>query len=99
MVSLSQSTLNDFASQPLSVRRAVRSHIQELFTSGSNVSLEGKKDILDGALFDANTVDLHLPVRVGDYTDFCEHHGHRSKPELTRPQVPANTTPPTPADS
>ncbi|GHJ83663.1 hypothetical protein NliqN6_0065 [Naganishia liquefaciens] len=71
-----QTTLNDFASQPLSTRRAVRLHIQDLFTPDTNVSLEGKKDLLNTALFDANTVDLHLPVRVGDYTDFCASEYH-----------------------
>lgn len=68
-----QSTLNLFASQPLSSRRAVRHHIQQLFTSKSHseVSLEGDEEVLKRALFEKGDVVMHMPVMVGDYTDFC----------------------------
>ncbi|KAI5450884.1 hypothetical protein NCC49_002625 [Naganishia albida] len=71
-----QSTLNDFAAQSLTCRRAVRSRIQAIFTSGIKESLEGKKDVLKSALHNAKDVELHLPVRVGDYTDFCASEYH-----------------------
>ncbi|KAJ9102974.1 hypothetical protein QFC19_004531 [Naganishia cerealis] len=71
-----QSTLNDFAAQPLEIRRAVRSHIQALFTLGASQSLEHNKELLDKATYDADEVKMHLPVRVGDYTDFCASEYH-----------------------
>jgi len=67
-----QPTLNNFASQPLTSRRLIRSHIQSLFTTGSPSSIEDDKDLISRVSFKEHAVKMILPVSIGDYTDFCE---------------------------
>lgn len=59
-----------FAEQIIDFRRAVRLKIQELFTVGS--PLENASQLLKRVLYESEEVQMHLPVQVGDYTDFCE---------------------------
>jgi len=67
-----QPTLNNFASQPLTSRRLIRSHLQSLFTTGSPSSIEDDKDLISRVSFKEHAVKMILPVSIGDYTDFCE---------------------------
>ncbi len=63
--------LNDFIAQGRTVTRAVRERLQTLLVEG-NTELPRHPDLLH----DRTTVDLHLPVRIGDYTDFYSSKEH-----------------------
>ena len=53
--------LNAFAAQPWSTRRAVRSHLQKDLRSGN---------IPTNSLIPLSSVQTHLPMRIGGYSDF-----------------------------
>lgn len=57
---LRQSTLNEFAALPLSVLRRAREKIQHLIKNGLPDSVQSH----------ISAVKMHLPVQVGDFTDF-----------------------------
>lgn len=67
----SQSTLNDFAALGRPVQQSVRKSIQEAIKNGS-VPNSSKEEI--------SAVHMHLPLNIGDYTDFsCSpHHNKRA---------------------
>ncbi|KAK4957766.1 hypothetical protein LTR66_000852 [Elasticomyces elasticus] len=63
-------TLNAFAALPKSVQRDVRSSLQQLFSAGTRDSLP------DGSTTDIDSVQMHLPVAIGDFTDFSASKQH-----------------------
>ncbi|KAG8528981.1 uncharacterized protein KY384_006670 [Bacidia gigantensis] len=76
-----QPTLNDFAALPQSIRRDVRSYIQQVFQSDSPHAeiLTHNSDLKQQVLLPLSEVRTHLPFAIGDYTDFYVglHHAQR----------------------
>lgn len=70
-----QDTLNDFISDGKKTWRLVRNRISEIFDQ-DNPALRDREDHKSVVLFDMNEVEMQLPVRVGDYTDFYSSKEH-----------------------
>lgn len=70
--SLRQSTLNDFASLGRGVHRACRSYLQDLFRADTSnpEKLRDNQDLRAVAIVPADECMPHLPMSIGDYTDF-----------------------------
>lgn len=62
--------LNDFLMKKKSDWRSVRNRISEIFTDVNN------KDKYTSALHDSPDVEMCMPVKVGDYTDFYSSRQH-----------------------
>ena len=62
--------LNDFLKKKKSDWRSVRNRISEIFTDENN------KDKYISALYDLQDVEMCMPVKVGDYTDFYSSRQH-----------------------
>jgi len=62
--------LNDFLKKKKSDWRSVRNRISEIFTNENN------KDKFSSALYDLQDVEMCMPVKVGDYTDFYSSRQH-----------------------
>lgn len=60
--------LNDFIALGKTKTNAVRIRIQEVLSGANNVP--------DSIFFDEKAVQLHLPVKIGDYTDFYSSEQH-----------------------
>lgn len=56
------------------VWRSIRNRVQALFTEG-NQSLWGNVS-LEACLVNSGDATLHLPIRIGDYTDFYSSENH-----------------------
>lgn len=71
----SQTTLNGFMAAGQNVWKSVRRQIQDF------LSIENKigDDLRDRALVPARNVDLHLPIEIGDYTDFYASRFHAER--------------------
>ena len=70
-----QSTLNAFMGTGASTWRTVRARIHTLLREDTPV-LRDNADLQDTVFFDAEEVDMLLPVEVGDYTDFYSSREH-----------------------
>lgn len=74
----SKPTLNDFAALGRPVHRTVRKFLQEVFTEGGPhaKTLQSNQALQDKALIRRDQVQLHVPMHIGDYTDFYagKHH-------------------------
>ncbi|MFJ8257885.1 fumarylacetoacetase [Peribacillus asahii] len=68
-------TLNDFMSSGREIWSGVRKRLQ-LLLSEDEPQLRDNYDLRNQALFLQNEVDLHLPVEIGDYTDFYASKDH-----------------------
>ena len=66
-----QSTLNAFIDRGKAATRAVRSYVSELLREGSDLATDATSVLV--AQSDAT---LHLPVHIGDYTDFYSSEDH-----------------------
>lgn len=80
--------LNAFFAMGASARRALRAQLQELLAEGS--AAQARLEAMGQALLPtAATCQLHLPARVGDYTDFYVgiHHANNVG-RLFRPDNP-----------
>jgi len=62
--------LNRFAALSKSIQQGVRLQIKEIF------STEKHKDLPDGSVADIQDVEMHLPVTIGDFTDFSASKDH-----------------------
>lgn len=71
----SQSYINDFMALGKKATRAVRDRISDLFEK-NNTELAGNTQVLANVLHNKKEVELLLPVRVGDYTDFYSSREH-----------------------
>jgi fumarylacetoacetase len=70
-----QPVLNDFIELGKPITNAVRARIQELFAA-DNGELRDNEALRVDALRNAHEVQMHMPVRVGDYTDFYSSREH-----------------------
>jgi fumarylacetoacetase len=67
--------LNNMMRNGKSGTRNLRNRISELFEVSNN-ELRNNKNHLEQALIDIDAVEMLLPVRVGDYTDFYSSEQH-----------------------
>ena len=84
---LLEPTLNKFASLGKPAHRALRSFLQELLKpeTSLNLTLKDNQALKGLALVEQKDVVLHLPMDIGDYTDFFvgPHHAENvSHPEM-----------------
>ena len=70
-----QSYINDFMALGKSVTRAVRDRISDLFEK-DNTELPGNSALLADLLQPSGSVQMLLPVQIGDYTDFYSSREH-----------------------
>lgn len=70
-----QSYINDFMALGKSVTRAVRDRISDLFEK-NNTELPGNSALLADLLHPCGSVQMLLPVQIGDYTDFYSSREH-----------------------
>ncbi|KAF5022522.1 hypothetical protein F66182_5424 [Fusarium sp. NRRL 66182] len=73
-----QSSLNAFAALGRPVHRAVRSHLQAVFARDTQHPdvLKDNKKLQEAALLKRSEVKNHLPLAIGDYTDFYAGKNH-----------------------
>jgi fumarylacetoacetase len=71
----SKTVLNDFMALGKPVTCAVRTILQDIFSDGV-ISETEKNLIREKVLFDMVTVDMLMPIQVGDYTDFYSSREH-----------------------
>ncbi|KAI1437077.1 hypothetical protein GGR50DRAFT_139265 [Xylaria sp. CBS 124048] len=74
----SEPTLNAFAALGRPVHREVRSTLQELLSAGTAHPevLRDNDQLRRSALLPQASVKMHLPMRIGDYTDFYAGYYH-----------------------
>ena len=77
----SSSTLNAFASLGKPIHSAVRKYLQSVLLEGGPFPhiLKDNEDLRQEALVPLKDVKYHLPMAIGDYTDFFAgmHHAHK----------------------
>jgi fumarylacetoacetase len=68
----SEPSLNSFAALGQQVHRQVREYLQEVFTQGGKYAdiLENNQQAQQQAVVPVESVQNHLPMCIGDYTDF-----------------------------
>ncbi len=73
-----QPTLNAFAALGRPVHREVRAYLQEVFSeSGEHASvLKDNEELKTAALLKKEDTKTHLPMQIGDYTDFFAGINH-----------------------
>lgn len=67
--------LNDFMEYGRQGTRKVRERLSEIFRSDSN-ELRGNSEDQKAVLIPMEKVQMHLPIKVGDYTDFYSSKEH-----------------------
>lgn len=72
-----EQTLNDFIGLGQDTWRAVRLRLVALFRA-DNPTLRDNEAAKAAVIFDQNKVKMHLPVHIGDYTDFYSSIEHAS---------------------
>ena len=74
----SEPTLNSFAALGQKTHRAVRRYLQEIFDEKTPHSalLKDNAQLRSKALFPLSECQTHMPMRVGDYTDFYAGLNH-----------------------
>jgi len=74
----SSSTLNDFAALGRSVHKEVREYLQEVFKEDTKFGevLRDNEHLRKEALLVKEDTKLHLPMQIGDYTDFFAGINH-----------------------
>ncbi|KAI1429678.1 hypothetical protein F5Y12DRAFT_724906 [Xylaria sp. FL1777] len=74
----SEPTLNAFAALGRGVHRDVRNAIQRLLSAETTYPeiLKDNDELRQKALLPQNSVKLHLPMSIGDYTDFYAGYHH-----------------------
>lgn len=70
-----QAFINDFMALGKQVGRTVRNRLSELFES-SNSEFRDNLDLRIRSLIPMNEVEMKMPVRIGDYTDFYSNKEH-----------------------
>lgn len=74
---LSESTLNTFMGAGSKARKEVRHELQQvLFSDESAKNLASHSGVLQEAVHSQDAVEMLLPARVGDYTDFYASREH-----------------------
>tara|TARA_B100001287_G_C22660094_1_gene519895 strand:+ start:19 stop:1284 length:1266 start_codon:yes stop_codon:yes gene_type:complete len=69
--------LNPFLKQPKKTWREVRDCIAKLFDT-NNILLKNNARDKESVLFDSSKIEMIMPVKVGDYTDFYSSKDHAS---------------------
>lgn len=74
----SQPTLNAFAALGRPVHRVVREYLQSIFSEDTPYPgiLKENSDLQKKAIFKLQDVKMHLPMHIGDYTDFYAGLNH-----------------------
>lgn len=67
--------LNNMMSHGKMATRALRNRISELFKA-ENEELQSNHEHLKQLLFEQRECEMHLPVKIGDYTDFYSSEQH-----------------------
>jgi fumarylacetoacetase len=70
-----QPYLNDFINLGKKVTNEVRLHLQELLNETNN-ELQSNREAVDLAFHPAGSTIMHMPVHVGNYTDFYASEQH-----------------------
>lgn len=70
-----QPYLNGFINLGKKVTNKVRLHLQDLFLD-TNIELKNNQEALELALHPAASATMHMPVHVGNYTDFYSSEQH-----------------------
>lgn len=73
-----QPTLNAFAALGRPVHRQVREYLQDVLSEGTSSAqvLKDNEELKKEALIPRDQVKLHLPMQIGDYTDFFAGINH-----------------------
>lgn len=72
-----ESSLNKFMSAGKNVWREIRQQLTELLSSNnSKARTEPSRSVKKEALYFIQNIKLHLPVQIGDYTDFYASREH-----------------------
>lgn len=73
-----QPTLNSFMALPRHVWRSTRQRLSNLFAAGadSDSALRDATALREKALLPLQDVQMHLPAKIGDYTDFYSSREH-----------------------
>jgi len=70
-------SLNGFMGYPRPVWQATRARLVELLTAeGGDAALQASEDLRAKVMVPMATVTMHMPARVGDYTDFYSSREH-----------------------
>lgn len=74
----SQSTLNAFAALGRPIHREVRAYLQEVFSESTKYPeiLKDNVTLQKASLLPKHETKLHLPMQIGDYTDFFAGINH-----------------------
>ncbi|KAF4339111.1 fumarylacetoacetase [Fusarium beomiforme] len=74
----SQTTLNDFAGLGRPVHRATRAYLQDVFRKETPYPeiLKDNEALRKQALIPIGDVQMHMPLSIGDYTDFFAGRNH-----------------------
>ncbi|KIV79904.1 fumarylacetoacetase [Exophiala sideris] len=74
----SKPTLNDFAALGRPVHRSVRKFLQEVFAEGGPhaKTLQSDESLQKKCLIPRDQVKMHMPMHIGDYTDFYAGKNH-----------------------
>lgn len=71
-----QGTLNQFLEHSPTVWPQVRKRLVELLEKGKDSFLENNAALRRACIHDRSAVTMHLPVKVGEYTDFYSSREH-----------------------
>ena len=71
-----QPTLNDYMALSRSEWRATRARLQDLLMEGGDDRLRSNEALKLAALVPIISVEMHMPARIGDYTDFYSSREH-----------------------
>jgi fumarylacetoacetase len=73
-----QPTLNDFAALGQEVHKEVRTYIQEVFSETTKFPeiLRDNEGLREEALLVKEDTKNHLPMQIGDYSDFFAGRNH-----------------------
>ena len=74
----SQTTLNAFAALGRPVHKTVRRYLQEVFAEPTKYAkiLKDNEKVRQSSLLRRDEVQMHLPMQIGDYTDFYAGKNH-----------------------
>ncbi|KAK6858211.1 hypothetical protein PG995_005910 [Apiospora arundinis] len=82
-----QTTLNAFAALGRPIHQQVRKALRDLLTSGSSSQaaqqLQENAELRQKALIPLSQVKMHMPMAIGDYTDFYAGYHHAFAPNYT----------------
>lgn len=78
VATLKSSTLNAFAALEKRIHFGVRERLQQLLAKDTKLAylLKDNKAVHDKAFYSLQDVQMHLPMDIGDYTDFFVGYHH-----------------------